>query len=145
MADNTTPTMTDSTPDDVGGRYGKMSAWPPFVAIGFAISEVGVVMNLPSLSVGGILLFGGSLAGILTDAGYVESPWPSMGLVGGLFSVFGGLIWASQLQTYTLSRLLAVAGENAIAMRGEAVLVAGILLVLGAIVGIVVKPLADTH
>jgi len=135
-----TDTMTDTSPTGVGDQYRRASAWPPFVAIGLAISEVGVIMNLVPVSIGGILLFGGSLAGILVDASITESPWPSLGAIGVVFGALGGVMWASQLQQYTLSRLLAVANTNTIAMRGEAIVVAGALLVIGAILGIVLKP-----
>lgn len=138
MAQGTT--MTDSSSTGVGEQFRRASAWPPFVAIGLAISEVGVVLNLVPVSIGGILLFGGSLAGILVDASITESPWPSLGAIGVVFGALGGVMWASQLQQYTLSRLFAVANTNAIAMRGEAVVAAGALLFVGAVIGIVFKP-----
>ncbi|MFB6124455.1 MAG: cox cluster protein [Halanaeroarchaeum sp.] len=135
--------MSDHT-DGVGSRPTRMSAWPPFVALGFAISEVGVFLNVPSVAVGGILLFGGSIAGILVDASFTTTPWPSLGVVGAGFTALGAVIWGSQVQTYALGRLLAVAQTNGVAMRGEAVLVAGVLLLVGTVAGIVLKPLYTT-
>lgn len=136
-------TMTDPT-DGVGTGPTRVSAWPPFVALGFAISEVGVFLNLPSVAVGGILLFGGSIAGILVDASFTSSPWPSLGVVGAGFTALGAFVWASQVQTYAIGRFLAVAQANGVAMRGEAILVAGVLLLVGTVAGIVVKPLVTT-
>ncbi|MFB6069969.1 MAG: cox cluster protein [Halanaeroarchaeum sp.] len=140
MAERTTTSVSGSN------RSRTMSPWPPFVALGLALSEVGVVMNLASVSVGGILLLGGSIAGILVDASYVDSPWLPLGVLGGLFTVAGGAIWWSQLQVpFGLDAMLAVAHTDAVAMRGQAILVAGLLLVLATIGGIVYKSLASAN
>lgn len=128
----------------VPGTEELMSAWPPFVALGLVVAEIGIVMNLVSVSIGGILLFGGSVAGILQDASMTETPWGSLGIIGVLFALFGAGLWWTQLDSMALADVLAVATSNPIAIRGEAILVGGILLVAGAIVGIVFKPLRNT-
>lgn len=142
MGESTT-TMPDSNADFDGTdpKTHLMSPWPPFVAIGLVVAEIGVVLNLIPLSVGGVVLFGGSVAGILWDASVTETPWPSLGLLGGLFSVLGTGLWASQVQTYSLSAVIAVATTNGIAIRGAAVLVGGVLLIVGAVLGTVYEPL----
>ena len=52
----------------------KASPWPLFVALGLAVGEVGVFMGLYPVAVGGLLLFVGSVAGIVQEAGYSERP-----------------------------------------------------------------------
>lgn len=59
----------------VSDRYRMSSPWPMFVALGFVLSEVGLVLGVFPIAVGGVLLFGGSIAGILTEAGYVSHLW----------------------------------------------------------------------
>ena len=136
------PAERDETEGPIGEphRVHRVSPWPPFVAVGFAMGEIGIVMNLVGLSIGGILLFGGSVAGILTETEYVRSPWRPLVVLGILFLGFGGYMWATQVPTYTIDAFLSAAPTNAIAMRGEAIVVGGALLVLGAIGGIVLKP-----
>lgn len=47
------------------------SPWPFLLAVGLATSEVGILLGLRPLSVGGLLLFVGSVAGMVRDAGYL--------------------------------------------------------------------------
>jgi hypothetical protein len=59
-------------------RYRMSSPWPLFVALGIPIAEVGIVFGLFPLSVGGLLLFGGSAAGMATEVGYAKTPWRAL-------------------------------------------------------------------
>lgn len=96
------------------------------IAFGLAISEVGVLFAVLPLSVFGILLFAGGIAGIVTETGYVDQPWPTfagLALVcvavgGALFAVNGGGI----MQNGDI-----VAVPNGVAYRGVSIAVAGIL------------------
>jgi hypothetical protein len=148
--------MTDQTTNSAGGKaetqvstekigsptkIHRVSPWPPFVAVGFAVSEIGIVLNLVSLAIGGIVLFGGSVAGILTETKYVKNPWRPLVVLGVFFIVAGAYIYASQVPQFGLETLFSVGPANAIAMRGEAVLIAGGLLVFGSILGTLLKPL----
>lgn len=130
-------------PTGIPGTDELMSAWPPFVALGFVIAEIGIVMNLVPLAFGGLLLFGGSIAGIIRDASLTKTPWGSLGLIGILFTVLGGIVLNTQLQRYTIDHVLTVATTNAIAIRGGAILLAGAVLVLAAIVGTTQNPLQN--
>lgn len=56
-------------------QYRMASPWPLFVALGIPIAELGIIFGLFALSVGGLLLFGGSAAGLATEAGYAKTPW----------------------------------------------------------------------
>ncbi|MFB6093392.1 MAG: cox cluster protein [Halanaeroarchaeum sp.] len=125
---------------DGGPRTQAITPWPPLVALGLVVLEVGVVMNVIPLAVGGVVLFGGSIGGILTEASYVDRPWSVVGAVGAIFVVAGAAIWATQVSGYALARLLAVATSDPIAIRGVALLVGGLLLDVAAIGGSVTEP-----
>jgi hypothetical protein len=118
----------------------RVSPWPPLVAAGFAVAEIGIALNLVALAIGGLVLFGGSVAGILRETAYVDSAWATAAVLGGVFIVLGTVVWTSQVATLTVETLLDVAATDAVAMRGEAIVVGGALLVVGAIGGAVVRP-----
>jgi hypothetical protein len=114
----------------VSDQYRKASAWPVFVAFGFVFSEVGVILGLFPVTVGGLLLFGGSVAAILRESGYITRPWRALLAFGGFFVLAGAAIAATQLDTVSVAA--AVDPANAVAYRGAAVAVAGLILaVLG--------------
>ncbi|MFB6169769.1 MAG: cox cluster protein, partial [Haloarculaceae archaeon] len=75
-------------------QYRMASPWPLFVALGLALSEVGVVLALFPVAVGGLLLFGGSVVGILKESGYVAAPWTPLAVLGAVFAVAGGALVA---------------------------------------------------
>lgn len=148
MTDSVTA-MTDDEPSaDTEGPIGsptkvhRVSPWPPLVALGFAVSEIGIVLNLVPLSIGGIVLFGGSVAGILSETAYVASPWRTLSILGALFVALGALVWTSQVAQIAVGPLLEAAATDAIAMRGQAIVVGGIVLLVGAIGGAARKPLS---
>ncbi len=152
MSKQTTPSANENAESQTGTegigsptRIHRVSPWPPFVAAGFAVAEIGIVLNLVSLAIGGIILFGGSVSGILNETKYAKSPWRPLLALGAIFVAFGGIMWASQVQSITIEALLAIVETNTIAMRGEAVVIAGSLLVLGAIGGRIREPLKSTE
>lgn len=62
--------------------YTAATPWPPVVALGFTLSEVGVILGLRPVSVAGLLLFVVSVAGILTESGYISRPDLAVGFQG---------------------------------------------------------------
>jgi len=121
---------------ELADRFGKSSPWPLFVAIGLAISEVGVVMALLPVTVGGLLLFVGSVAGILTETEYVDSPWPLLAGFAAVLVVLGAAIYlytGAPLSVDTVLDTLAVG--RTVAYRGLAIAVAGIVTVAVAVAG----------
>lgn len=118
-------------------QYRKASPWPLFVALGLAVSEVGVVLGLAPVSVGGLLLFGGSIAGILQESGYVERPWPSLAAVGALLVVGGALVIGSQVTPATL--VADVTAPNSITFRGLAITGSGLILAVVGLTGVVLE------
>lgn len=96
-------------------EYQSASPWPLFVALGLAISEVGVVLGIRPVAVGGLLLFVGAIAGILRESGYVRHLERVFVTLGGLLLLASGVIFTS------------VSGPS---VRGESILTAGVLCVL---------------
>lgn len=100
-------------------QYRTASPWPVFVALGIPISELGLLFNLFPLAVGGLLLFCGSVAGILQESGYVESIWKSLSVLAVLLFIIGGLFVFTDINLVT---------------RGYALIVSGVLLLFGGVV-----------
>jgi hypothetical protein len=101
-------------------QYRKASPWPLFVALGLPISEIGILFDLFPIAVGGLLLFCGSIAGMLQESGYVKTPWRALGILAVILFAFGGAL------AFT---------DVALVTRGYAILVAGGLLLFGGVVG----------
>lgn len=111
-------------------QYRKASAWPLFIALGLAIAEVGVVIDIVPITVGGLLLLVGSLAGILTESDYLATPWPFVGALGLVLAVAG----------IALSIRYPVGGDSAIniGFRAISIAVAGVVCMGGSLLGRVV-------
>ncbi|WP_416839100.1 cox cluster protein [Haloferax sp. DFSO52] len=100
-------------------QYRTASPWPVFVALGIPLSELGLLFDVFPLAVGGLLLFTGSIAGLLRESGYVKSTMRSVVVLAGLLFAFGGFLAFTDVNLVT---------------RGYASIVAGALLLLGGIV-----------
>ena len=81
------------------------------VAVGFAISEVGVFLGLRPVAVGGLLLFVVTLAGILRESEYVSRPSRVVGVCA--IALLG------------LGAILLVVHRSGPPVRGHAMLIAG--------------------
>lgn len=115
--------MSDASP--AGSTPRLASPWPLFVALGLALSEVGVVLGLRPVSVAGLLLFSGSVAGILADSGYVSHPARAGGATGVALVLVGGAL-------LTVHR----AGTT---FRGRSIVIAGVATVAGALLWAVLR------
>ncbi|WP_336344950.1 DUF7541 family protein [Halalkalicoccus ordinarius] len=107
-------------------QYRKASPWPLFIAVGLAIAEVGVFLDVVAFAVGGLLLFVGSIAGILNEAGYLATPWPFVGGLGMLLAVIG------------IAIMLLYPGDGGaidVGLRAVAIAIAGVLCMGGSILG----------
>lgn len=100
-------------------QYRAASPWPLFVALGIPISELGILFDVFALSIGGLILFCGSIAGMAREAGYVGSAWRALAVLGVGCLAFGAA--------------LAVGVD--LVTRGYAVGGAGVLLLIGAAAG----------
>ena len=89
------------------------SPWPLLVAVGLALSEVGVIIGLRPVSVAGLLLFVGTVAGILTESGYISRPALAIGAQSFVLIGIGiTLIYVNRVGT---------------TLRGQSIVIAGIL------------------
>lgn len=104
----------------VSDQYRMASPWPLFVALGLPIAEVGILFDLFPLAVGGLLLFGGSIAGMLDESDHVRSPWFALGIMAVPLVALGAGLAFTSLGYVT---------------RGYAVIVAGGLMLAGGAVG----------
>lgn len=108
-------------------QHRKASPWPLFIAVGLAIAEVGVFLDLVSLAVGGLLLLVGSLGGIMSESGYVATPWSFTGVLGLVLALAGiGL-----LVIYPLGG----GGALDLGFRAVSIAIAGLLCMGGSLVG----------
>jgi hypothetical protein len=101
-------------------QYRRSSPWPLFIAVGLAISEVGIVFPILPLAIGGLLLFVGSVGGILTEAGYLSHPWRFNGGAGGFLSIVGVGLW--------------VLGNGTLVLRGKALVFTGSICLIASFV-----------
>jgi hypothetical protein len=112
-------------------QYRMSSPWPLFVALGFVISEVGIFLAVVPVSVGGLLLFTGSIAGIIREAGYTEQPWGTFGILGVVLVVLGGILVATQIPSVSsISPVLMSifsTRPNFIVVRGVSIVFAGVI------------------
>ena len=123
------------TPADAGSA----SPWPLLVALGAVTSEIGVLFGFLPVAVGGVLLFGGSCAGVLTDAGYAETVWRPLASVGLLVGAVATFVWAVRTPTLTLRALRTTATSDPFAVRAAVVLGAAVVLVAVGVAGTAVE------
>lgn len=105
-------------------QYRMASPWPLFVALGLPIAELGLLFGIIPLAVGGVILFGGSIAGMLGESGYVETPWRALGVIALLAVVLGVvLVYVDPMTPAPLSA------------RGYATVGAGLFMLLAGVAG----------
>lgn len=112
-------------------QYRMASPWPVFVALGLALSEVGIVVGLFAVAVAGLLLFGGSVAGILKESGYVDQLWGSLLGFGVALLAIGAVLFVTQVDLNSVAVLDIVsrpAGYGVVVPRALAITVAGVIL-----------------
>jgi hypothetical protein len=107
-------------------QYRTASPWPVFVALGLTLSEIGVFIGLFPVAVFGLILFGGSIAGILTESGYVSRPWPTLSGVGVVLAGLAILIGITQVPIAQIT--VENIGNGPLFTRLVAVGVAGIVM-----------------
>ena len=118
-------------------QYRTASPWPVFVALGLALSEIGVFIGLFPVAVFGLILFGGSIAGILTESGYVQRPWPTLLGVGAVLALLAVGLAVAYVPAAEL--VVSNVGEGPVFTRLVAVAVAGVVMVAMGGVGSVME------
>lgn len=99
-------------------QYRRASPWPLFVALGIPIAEIGVLFDVFAVAVGGLLLFCGSITGMLRESGYAKTPWRPLGAFAVVLVAVGSVLAFTDVSLVT---------------RGYAIITAGVFL---AVVGI---------
>lgn len=113
------------------GEYRRTSPWPVLVALGLALSELGVFLGLFPVAVVGLVLFGASVAGALAATGYLDRPLAGAAAIGTLLvlSALGAAAWRGALATLDVAAF----GTDPVLSRVLSVGVGGALLVLAAV------------
>lgn len=116
-------------------QYRMSSPWPLFVALGVAISEVGIILGFLPVAAGGLVLLAGSVTGILRESGYIGNPWRGLVTFATVLLGLGvGIYWyaassAGVAAPLATDNVLAVLrnGNASVAYRGISIFVAGVL------------------
>lgn len=97
-------------------EYRRASPWPLFIALGLPIAEVGILFGLVPLAVGGLLLFCGSIAGMLREAEYTASAWRALAALSLLVVAGGAALWYADATTQSnlLIRAYSMVGAGAL-------------------------------
>jgi len=101
-------------------QYRMASPWPMFVAFGIPIAELGILFDVFAVAVGGLLLFCGSLTGMIKEAGYAKTAWRPLAVFAVLLVAVGGVLAFTDVNLVT---------------RGYAIITAGGLLAAAGIAG----------
>ncbi|MEF8808347.1 DUF7541 family protein [Natronomonas sp.] len=118
----------------VSERYEKASAWPLVVVSGLVLSEIGILFNLYPVSVAGLIMFVGSVAGIVHEAGYVARPWRLLSGLGVALAVVGMLLVSTQVDGGVSAYISQAAVTNQVSQRGFTIAATGaVVAIAGAV------------
>jgi len=105
------------------------SPWPIFVALGIPIAELGILFDVFAVAVGGLILFCGSITGMLRESGYAKTAWRPLAVFAVLLFAVGGALAFTDVNLVT---------------RGYAIITAGGLLAAAGIAGELFVPKRET-
>jgi hypothetical protein len=108
--------------------YDKTSPWPIVLVFGLVSSEIGILFGLYPVAIGGLIVFVGSVSGIVNEAGYVTSPWRLLSALGAALIVLGALVVSTQADLTAIGSVLAAAEASSIAIRGVTIAGTGAIL-----------------
>jgi hypothetical protein len=118
----------------VSERYDKTSPWPVAVALGLVLSEIGILFNLYPLAVGGLVLFVGSVSGIVHEAGYVAEPWRLLSALGVVLVVLGVGVVSTQVDGGLPAYVAEVSVQNGVTQRGFTITATGAVVAVAGVV-----------
>ncbi|MFT4884192.1 MAG: hypothetical protein ACI8U4_001705, partial [Natronomonas sp.] len=110
------------------------SAWPLVVVFGLVLSEIGILFNLYPVSVAGLIMFVGGVAGIVNEAGYVARPWRLLSGLGVTLVVLGMLVVSTQVDGGVSAYLEQAAVTNQISQRGFTIAATGAVVAVAGVV-----------
>jgi hypothetical protein len=112
-------------------QYRMSSPWPLIVVLGLVFSELGLFFNVFAVAVGGLLLFVGSITGIVLESGYAERPWNLLAGLGIVLVILGVVVTVTQLDGFSVGALVTIVSQpNGIVARGVELLIAGVITVI---------------
>lgn len=114
--------------------YEKTSPWPIVVVLGLVLSELGILFNVYPVAVVGLVMFVGSISGIVHEAGYVVSPWRLLVGLGAALAVIGAALVTVRVDGGISVSVLEAAATDEILQRGLTITATGIVLSLAGIV-----------
>ncbi len=115
-------------------RYDKTSPWPIVVVLGLVLSELGILFNVYPVAVAGLVVFVGSVSGIVDEAGYVVSPWRLLVGLGAVLAVLGGIIVSVRFDGGLSASVFAAAAADGILQRGLTIAATGAVVSVAGIV-----------
>jgi F0F1-type ATP synthase assembly protein I len=112
-------------------QYRMSSPWPLIVVLGLVFSELGLFFNVFAVAVGGLLLFVGSIVGIVLESGYAEQPWNLLAGLGIVLVILGVVVTVTQLDGFSVGALVTIVSQpSGIVARGVELLIAGVITVI---------------
>ena len=121
-------------PERTVERYDKTSPWPIVVVLGVVLSELGILFNVYAVSVAGLVIFVGSVSGIVHEAGYVVSPWRLLVGLGVALAVAGGALVSVRLDGALSASVFAAAAADGVLQRGLTVAATGVVVSVAGVV-----------
>jgi hypothetical protein len=118
----------------ISDRYEKTSAWPLVVVFGLVLSEIGILFNLYPVAVGGLVMFVGSVAGIVNEADYVARPWRLLSALGVALVVVGLLVVSTQVDGGVSAYIAQAASNDQISQRGYTIGATGVVVAVAGLV-----------
>ena len=115
-------------------RYDKTSPWPIVVVLGVVFSEFGILFNVYPVAVAGLVVFVGSVSGIVHEAGYVVSPWRLLVGLGAALAVLGGVIVSVRFDGGLSASVFAAAAADGILQRGLTIAATGAVVSVAGVV-----------
>jgi len=115
-------------------QYAKSSPWPVVVALGLVISEIGILFGLYPVAIAGLVMFAGSVSGIVHEAGYVASPWRLLSGLGVTLVVVGLALVSTQVDGGVSAYVAQASVENGVTLRGFTIAATGAIVAVAGIV-----------
>jgi len=115
-------------------RYDKTSPWPIVIVLGLVCSEIGLLFNIYPVAVAGLVMFVGSISGIVYEAGYVASPWRLLVALGAVLAVLGFVLVAVRVDGGASISVVDSAASDGILQRGITVSATGVVLSIAGVV-----------
>lgn len=109
-------------------RYDKTSPWPIVVVLGLVCGEIGLLFNIYPVAIAGLVMFVGSVSGIVYEAGYVASPWRLLVALGVVLAALGLALVSIRVDGGASASVIDSATSDGVLQRGITVAATGTVL-----------------